>query len=467
MKRYWTGILILITIIGLGGCGVNSVSTQEEMKPLAQDTKMTPPTFMVQPSKTVTATITTKPLLTQSTKAAVEQTATPATTSSPSVTRTSIPGIHQQCIQVSNELPKSATGLSGKLVLVDQNYKSQGSYLLDLANGERTKLPDQEKPYIFDAAVSPNGEWLGYVVSSDPYKDDILLVVTPDGKIEEQYQIASGTATWTVTGHDGFDQWLDDHRLVIGYGDQPGEDAISLVLDAFTGEWQTLPSNYPDLFTINQTDPFWGNFIVTRAIYHPSLELVLYPSYEGIVLWDRQAKNTITTLKDNMFLTSNPPVWSPDGESFMIDLYSSGSDPENFSDRNIYRGFKNGDIEKLTTISDKYPTDFMNFSWSPDGNSIAFWISVSDPAQFISSYELAVLDLSTRLVKAYCIPVFPGIYRYPQTMPIWSPDSHYIAFTSISDKSNDQSQAVLVDLVTGRAYHVADGVVVAGWMKAP
>jgi hypothetical protein len=97
----------------------------------------------------------------------------------------------KQCMENLIEPPISLPGFEGKIVLLSKSFSSHDSYLLDVATGQRTQLAVQDKPYLLSAAVSPNGHWLAYVVSSKIYEDDLLLISTIDGKVEKQYNMGA------------------------------------------------------------------------------------------------------------------------------------------------------------------------------------------------------------------------------------------------------------------------------------
>jgi Tol biopolymer transport system component len=287
------------------------------------------------------------------------------------------------------------------------------------------------------------------------------------------YNIARAKASWpikrnniaTAIDDDGLEQWLDDDQLIVTYGYTPWIEATTLILNPFTGDWKSYNSNYPGLFTTVGTSHYWDKFQVTRAVYHPSLNLLIYPSYAGMVLWDLRTKQAVTTLYDDNFRATTDPVWAPDGSSFIIDLFSSRSDPNQYVNRNLFQVFPNGELKQLTSFSGKYPGEFVDYVWSPDGSSIAFWILQEGTDEQRASYQLAVLNISTHQINKYCIPSDLGEGGFPQRAPVWSLNSQYLVVAASSKVESGQSQAVLLNLSDKKVYKLGIDVYPAGWMK--
>jgi dipeptidyl aminopeptidase/acylaminoacyl peptidase len=469
VKRYFIATIIMITLLG---CIVSSCNAPQKMNVPIQRT----PTYIsTEGEKVITIDppqVT--PTLSISSTIAVNSTATVAGNID-HIPENSNSSINDKlpCSQYLNKPLRTFSGLTGKIVLSGDHLSSTDSYLLDGATGQRTRLVVQDKPYLTDAAVSPNGQWLAYVISSKIYKDDQLLISNIDGKVLKQYSIARAKALWpikrnniaTAIDDDGFEQWLTDDQLIVIYGYIPWIEATTLILNPFTGEWKSYNSNYPGIFTAIGTFHYWDKFRVTRAVYDPSLHLVIYPSYEGIVLFDLGKKQAITTLSDHNFLAVTHPVWAPDGNSFIVDLYASRSDPNHYENRNVFQVFRNGELRQLTSFTGKYPGDFIDYVWSPDGNSVAFWFLDPGNNQQQLSYQLAIMNMSSLEISQYCIPAFLEEDQFPKWAPVWSSDSQYLVVAAKSQMPGHQIEAILLDLSDSHTYKLGIDVYPIGWMK--
>jgi hypothetical protein len=393
----------------------------------------------------------------------------PMSTVEPSVgeiaTATSVVKNGKQCVETLSKPTGSTPGLEGKIALFSNSLSGSDSYLLNESAGQRTSLPLQDRPNIINGTVSPNGQRLGYLVYSRPSHDKLLLVVKSNGEIEEQYDLAPGMSPWPFQGDNSLAQWLDNDRLILTYGDNPGSDATTLILNPLTGKWKVLNSTYPGLFTIINNKFFWGKFPITRAVYRPALDLLIYPSYGETVLWDLQKQHAVTTFNENNILATTEPVWAPDGGSFIIDLYSSRSDPKHLADRNLFQVFPNGELTPLTSFSGKYPGDFVDYVWSPDGGSVAFWIAEAVENGYPSSYHLAVLNILSHELKEYCISADLRIIPYERWVPVWSPNSQYLVVATSSQVEDKPGQTVLLSLSDNTIQELGDDVFPVGWMK--
>jgi len=193
-------------------------------------------------------------------------------------------------------------------------------------------------------------------------------------------------------------------------------------------------------------------------VYNQPLDRVLYLSDDGVVLWDMLFQKQIIIFAEKPYLSNIQPVWSPDGESFVIDL-----DTE--SGRNLFLVSKDGEEKQITFMKGYKEKNINNFSWSPDGKSIAFWLfSKMEDQEPFYNYNLNILNLSTQEIKTYCITADNWSNSYPDRYPVWSPEGKYLIVSAQNETDAEKSMAVLVDLVNERAYKIADEVFPAGWM---
>jgi len=147
-------------------------------------------------------------------------------------------------------------------------------------------------------------------------KNISLLVVSSDGKIKTEVDMASLLSLEKVP-HEGIVQWLDDKRLMIAYGGDDGKYASTFIFNPFTGEKKTISSDYPGMYGQNN---MWGRYDLTMTVYNPVLSRVIYPSFSRVILWDLQLKKKVSEFLEPNVVFGSEPVWSPDGESFIVDL---------------------------------------------------------------------------------------------------------------------------------------------------
>ena len=109
------------------------------------------------------------------------------------------------------------------------------------------------------------------------------------------------------------------------------------------------------------------------------------------------------------------PAWSPDGQQivFMRRIHLEQNKQQMFS---LFIMNRDGSNQRLLTDPDMFAS---NFSWSPDGLSIAFTSNIS------GGWEIHVLNLITRETKQLTRNLNVRTWA---AGPSWSPDGKYIAY---------------------------------------
>ena len=117
-------------------------------------------------------------------------------------------------------------------------------------------------------------------------------------------------------------------------------------------------------------------------------------------------------------------------------------------------------------------------SWSPDGKSLAFWVTL-EPAPYTpepNTYyneRLAILNTETLGITVYCISGdnfgYKGIPSVQFTTfgipaPVWSPDGKQVVVENRYDA--DASRLILLDIPTGKAVQFGADMEPTGWMLA-
>jgi hypothetical protein len=374
-----------------------------------------------------------------------------------------------QCLDVLPTFPPQANSQG---IVILNSHTSPDIFLLNMVTGGKTQLVKQNEG-LGNFAFSPNKQRQAYHrglfdQTSGKRVENQLIIATADGQIQKAIPWEQG---WV-----GIPGWLDDERLIINMGGKdPDEDtakkpATLLMLNPFTGERRVLPPDFPEIsYEYPVLDwEWWG-----ETIYDPTLTRVVYPG-PGYVLWDLESNRALATLRSRFL---HPPRWSPDGAQFVV-----AADPDFGEYRFGYELFsvsRDGElITPLTNLKAYYPaSDMWGYSWSPQGNRIAFWLSTDPDAvdgNDHASQRLAVLDLTTQTVTDYCIPLdayrgdpFLGtipFFSSGVTSPIWSPNGQQLIVES--RYAQDASRVILVDIAHEFAVQIAEITKPEGWMKS-
>lgn len=204
----------------------------------------------------------------------------------------------------------------------------------------------------------------------------------------------------------------------------------------------------------------------------------MYPSSrDGVVLWDIESQRILARVADNFL---HPPVWSPDGSRFVLAVAVNNTALRDGWGTELFSISRDGQqITPITSLTTYYPYGVMwQYTWSPDGNRLAFWLVTDRMAFGDDDYtfeHLAVLDLAHQEVTDYCIPLDPWgkdnqsllpepspIWAGGDTAPIWSPNSQQLLVES--RYAQDASRLILVDISRSFAVQIADTLHPEGWM---
>lgn len=399
------------------------------------------------------------------------------------VTATSQPALDNvihQCLRISTTLPDSSDLPDGSLVLLNQSRKSQGSVVYNPKTGEETQLPNEERGYINgDITISPDNQWIAYTIYNGPsmatmISSSLLVIATPDGKVEKEISFTSlkgldETIKAKYGRNYGLLQWLDNDHLLIGYGvgwatsDSPAGstkyDSHTLILDPFNGQQKIVDADFPGHDHSMNSPGVWGNFIFTRAVFDPFLHYAVYPSYNDVVLYDLNTSREVTRFPELPYTSFSQPIWAKDGKSFLIELPEGNPLTDA---RYLYQITSDGKKHRLTPFIENGQMTYVNFSWSPDEKTVAFWLRMGE-----DKYQLGVLNTATGQVSDLCVPGYMVDRSFPSNSPIWSPDSRFLAVSSNLTQEQDHNQVLLVDLQKKEGYKVADDSFPVGWVTKP
>lgn len=333
-------------------------------------------------------------------------------------------------------------------------------YLLNLAQGTTQALP--EVGFGFCTSTSPDGQWLTYCpTTANTLMPRWLIVANAQGRQHKQIALEVG---WQYAKHI---RWLDTQRLALNLEDPEIWWANSMVaLNPFTGEQQKLISDYPGLRPPRGISP---HFLYGSVIYHPSLNLVVYPALDPkgdpqIVLWNRQTQTEMARLVDfNDF--GHPPLWAPNSDFFVVPAAPAAKvvAAHNTLDYNDewFRVSHMGAVQQITHFSDFFTEVHIGHaSWSPDGQYLAFWLeTVPSPCP---GENLTVLAMLTQQATNYCL-LGSDTGGTPARAPVWSLDGRYIAVSSF--QKGAPAGSLLIDIQQGWATAIGEtNSALIGWL---
>jgi Tol biopolymer transport system component len=205
------------------------------------------------------------------------------------------------------------------------------------------------------------------------------------------------------------------------------------------------------------------------VIYNPSLTRLVYPTYlQEIILWDTQEVKVINSFHSHPILHTEAPVWSPDGNQVVIRVLSS----DDYGSALLLVS-KDGDVKVLLKSEEYSITEdsdsllMTGFSWSPDQNKIAFWLT--EPYKEVidnTETKLAVINLDNQAVNIYCIY---GEDPFISPAPLWSPDGNSVALAVRYDFGDGNPYwtptIILFDFEKAYLFPMEDDFSLAGWLE--
>lgn len=436
------GSLLLVVVSGCwGGTPLVNTSSPTKVSPVRATGTSVP---IWTPLPTVTTTSTPLPF-----------TPSPAAWISPTIPAEVL---RFQCPDVTKDLPSTAIE-AGILVLADDEDFS--AYLMDTTGWIESPLPEGEYASLMDFAVSPDRQWLAYEVYEVEKDQSTLVIIRADGS----QKITIAMEEWWRDF-----EWLDTERLAIErlIGDWD-PNAPLIILNPFTGQRQELRLQIQGMY---MDRVHWGAFSSIKGVYDPTLTRVVYPLQEAdvpAVLRDVETGQDIVSIPYGRI---NIPRWSPDGKRVAVVALVGelGKPREEFFIMNW-----EGEVTQSTHLNEYLSNTWINtFSWSPDGQHIAFWLN-TDP-EFVNwslktepiPYDhLAVLDTVTGTVIDYCILGHPGFTDGITFSPIWSPDGQQLLVQSIDPENSERFPVVIVDIYQGWATEISENLLPVGWLMVP
>lgn len=313
-----------------------------------------------------------------------------------------------------------------------------------METGEQYPHPWPENVQFGNYQVSPDRQLLAYwkISYSANLRQTGKWILIEDTSGNLLLEISGDMETW-----DTF-YWLDNERFVIGDYGQP------YVLNPFTGDDLTFYEWHAKSPGGWRIVPVWE----TNGVFDSQLSRILYMQEDKtMLLWDIKSEQILfsASLKGR-YLPAGRPKWAWDDSQVVIGY--TATDGVEIGDE-LFSISRDGEITQLTELGKDYQeVGISEFSWSPDGERIAFFFK--DFSQRDNPWQLATLDVETQEVINYC--GLAGWMR-PPVEPVWSPDGKQLLIGR-AEADQETFSTILMDISGNYAARLADQLVPAGWM---
>jgi hypothetical protein len=301
------------------------------------------------------------------------------------------------------------------------------------------------------------------MVAYDAYPTDgpnSLVVRNGKGEILKS---VSKQKDWAI-----FWGWLDNNHIMVTKNGLDSLDIPSLiVVDLNDDSLQELHSDYPNFENVSFLD--WQ---FNRVVYDPTRTIAIFPSYAkknsavhgAVTFFDLMSKVALVEIPAIINRTKTPE-WSPDGQYVVVAKTTAQREQDPSGDEHYDQELalldRSGNISQITNFTDKYiDVKLGTVSWAPDGQHIAFWLSIGSDSDEV----LAVLDLKANVVTNYCLT---GLSRHigSSQKPVWSHDSRFVLVNRKEDEDTPV-KAIWVDIVTREGAIIGDNMSVEGWLAS-
>jgi len=363
-----------------------------------------------------------------------------------------------ECInEVEADVFNSTSETSGVLAIVKNGFDAM---LLDTRTKEKRTLGEVYS----NLAISPDHRQLAYI---DINANQIII----SDATGDRHAIPI-IGNWRRVL-----QWLKSNKLLIeDFRTLEGEKFIpssTITLDLGNGEYQEYIPDYPGILSYSFNGLHWQEYSTTLAVYDSSLAYVIYPAVSGnetpIILWNLEEKKEVVRIHTEGYW-GGAPRWNPEETIFVVsappqyidvngNVFSNGSEITSVDGSNeLFLVNHNGVISRLTHVAIDQAAVQQNYSWSPDGTFIAFWLKVGNSN---SEWELAIVDVSTGEITNLCIHNQDDAL----TNIVWSPDGRQLAVNVQNDKLS--TDIILIDLDKKNATKFVTDAQAIGWLIIP
>lgn len=329
-------------------------------------------------------------------------------------------------------------------------------YAIDPNTGIKSDklLPDPDLTTYADYLhVSPNGEWLAYnLISNDSITP---IIVEPSQNIltnsSQERIVLDIDSSATVGG------WPNNELIFLISGQSIEKFGNTIILNPFTQEQNEfvfggLP-NYLDY-----QPGMNGSYLFAHSNLMPdsTLKRLVYPAIIEnrftTILWDVENKKELASLRLYLDQWFNDPLWSLDGENFLI----MGFDDEEHVE--WFQISRNGNIQQVTYLGKflrDYKIEKTSRSW--DGRYLAFQLFYDSG----ENIKYIILDLKAPSLEGFCINSISN----QSSALVWSPDNRYLAITD--GDTGVSSQVLLVDIVDQEVSQIGKDTDGIGWIPKP
>lgn len=375
--------------------------------------------------------------------------------------------------------PSPNYGLPGSLV-----YSYMGKFYLVGGNPIANRplpIAEQTEGAASMIGFSPDGKWFAYFTGSAyegrSYKLHLISTESDEVITVPEYEIVP-IRRGDYTGASSF-RWLTNQYMLAEISD-PRENyrdrLVHAVINPFNGQWiESALEDLPDRATARHHegavvfDPSFG-----RVLYAARIKNDIDSSVVAPVLWDfkREAelwRGPDLSYSDFAYGIRDRASWSPDGSQV---AFVGPENPDlpaklHLDQQGVYILDRNDSSLQLVTdfLATQNAFSAGGLSWSPDGRYLAFQLLQRTAADEEAKYGIYLYDLETDQVIFLCSRK-QTVY-YDMDAPIWSPNGHYLAYTS-TDYPFEGSQVVrslnVINIYTGEVVIVAEPIgQLGGW----
>jgi hypothetical protein len=359
--------------------------------------------------------------------------------STPTATPTKLSDIEQE-LTIIDEYPGDGT-YEGLLVL---RGSDNPGIIFNLATGEVQQFPfdEESEASLGRALISHDNQKIVYGESDFENNARLFTIKSFEpGGASNQYILDD--LWWFV------ETWTVENKLLLGK-----ECAYYQLLDPENGAREPFYVDLP-----NQLDPRgqgWGASLYC-PVFSPDLSRVVYlgepdmGAYAIILLWDLESNQRLLRLTSGNNPWGGKPVWSRDGNSFILTL-------DNRTPDELFLVTKNGEVTQLTHLGDIFTKQLIiqSYEYSHDNDQIAFWMGYGWD-KYVTEQRFAVYNLLTEETRIY------NLQGYDHSSPVWSPEGDAVVIVSYI---NDEEVVLLVDLSENVAYKIARDYLPVGWLVA-
>jgi hypothetical protein len=392
----------------------------------------------------------------------------PATTTLVPVTNTSSPtqvrptstdaGVIQNCLTVE-PTPPDGSGYSG--VVAFETYNPQTKYPISFYNFLTKAITTIPEMNLADLVVSPDRKLFAY----RNFKSGLLEIFSSDQKRLASFRMPKD---W-----GNIAEWHDNKSLIIILNEPEATPSTFVkyprgvvLLDPFSGRFQTLPPDYPNIDKANSNFGWYqyGTTVydktLTRVIYPGRLESYPKPFNSGYILYSIPEKKKLAEIT-NLTWANRTPIWSPDSSQFIM----MGEDE-------FYLVSIDGKVTKVTHMNPNFNsatrkgTSFTPYfyAWSPDGQQVAMWLENHKTKQL----TLAILNPRTGIITDTCLPAGYDPKDFTTLpYPVWSPDGKSLVVAANFQPEDRSFDVVLIDLEKQVGQKIISNIFPVGWLLAP